>query len=83
MRIYRDLQTVLNLVGAPGFEPGTPCSQSIYKEGECLQLAHSSGRDADIFTHSDTRTRRLQTIVRAIVRTLDGGRTCHAWPLSY
>ena len=28
MRIYRDLQTVLNLVGAPGFEPGTPCSQS-------------------------------------------------------
>ncbi len=57
-------------VGAPGFEPGTPCSQSTYKEGECLQDAHTCTRDADISLHRDPTPRNLHGIVRAIVRTL-------------
>ena len=70
MRIYRDLQTVLNLVGAPGFEPGTPCSQITCKEGECVQLAHSWGRDAHIFVHPAPNVFILRGNVSVIVSVL-------------
>ncbi len=54
-------------VGAPGFEPGTPCSQIICKEGECAQLAHFIGEGAHISAHHATNVRILRGNVSVIV----------------
>ena len=58
------------LVGAPGFEPGTPCSQIICKEGECAQFAHFPGEDADISVHQARNVCNLRTFVSVIVSVL-------------
>ncbi len=53
-----------------GLEPVTPCLQSIYKGGECAQLAHSSGRDAHIFEHRVPKACNLRGNVSVIVSVL-------------
>ena len=53
-----------------GLEPVTPCLQSIYEEGECLQLAHSRDSDAHIFPHRRPNVCNLHTNVCVIVCVL-------------
>ena len=53
-----------------GLEPVTPCLQSIYQEAECLQAAHSWGRDAYIFVHPAPNICILRTFVSVIVSVI-------------
>ena len=49
-----------------GLEPVTPCLQSIYEEGKCVQPAHSRGWDAHISVHRHSNA----CILRGNVSTL-------------